>query len=240
MVRMYKLIATDVDGVVKPYYDPVPRELSEILLQLSKRIKIVFLSGRQISWLEGLVLGMGLRTDNTVLIGEEGAVILFPREYDLIYSIEEPFLSEFIKARDHIRKEVLARFTNKVFIPATHIILTIAAGSSFDDVDDLVKEIIVNSGYGDLIKLTYHRMHNVIQVFPKTIDKYVALSIVLERLNVSEREVIALGDGLNDIPILEKAGLSIAVGENEDVIRVSKMHFLDGLSAFKYVNGIIK
>lgn len=232
---MYRLIATDVDGVVKPYYDPVPSELSDLLAKISEKIKIAFLSGRQISWLDGLVNGMGIRLERTILIGEEGAVIWFPDEYKLVYSLNEEYLQRFIRARDSIKRKISDLFGDQVFIPATHVILTIAAGNKFHEADKLIKEIIKTENYNDLINLTYHKMHNVIQVFPRGIDKYVALRIVLGKLNLDEKDVIALGDGLNDIPILRKAGFSIAIGSNEEVIKSSKVHFDDGLTAFKYI-----
>ncbi len=234
-MEMFRVIATDVDGVVKPYYDPVPRELSETLIKISNLTRIVFLSGRQISWLEGLVNGMGLDVNRTILIGEEGAVILFPETYRVVYSVDKEVLGRFKLAREEIKRSVLREFGMSVFIPATHVILTIAAGKYFSDVDTLVKKIISRANYGDIIDLTYHKMHNVIQVFPKGVNKYAALRIVLRTLGISEEEVIALGDGLNDIPMLEHSALAIAIGNNPEVKKHASLHFNDGLSAFKYI-----
>lgn len=235
MIKLRKVIATDVDGVIKPYYDPVPRELSELLIKLSQKVIIIFLSGRQISWLDGLINGMGLDLKRTILIGEEGAVILFPKDYSLVYSIKGDYLDSFMRVREDIRRNLLARFGTSVFIPATHIILTVAAGNKFNDVDLFIRNLIQKKSYDEIINLTYHRMHNVIQIFPKGINKYVALRIALDKLSVSDDEVIALGDGVNDIPILRRAGLSIAIGDNREVKAVSKIHFSSGLSAFKYI-----
>ncbi|MHA1616779.1 MAG: HAD family hydrolase [Candidatus Njordarchaeales archaeon] len=237
---MYRLVATDVDGVVKPYHDPVPREISDLLKKISQHCRIIFLSGRQITWLDGLILGMGLRPNRTILVGEEGSVIYFPDEVRIIYALEKDELKKFQRIRNSLKDELERSFGDKIFIPCTRVILTMAAGEYFEEVDNYVKKFLEKNHAKNLCRLIYHRMHNVIQVFPVNVDKYVSLRRILAELGISDEEVIALGDGLNDIPMLQKAGLSIAVGDNPEVKRAAKVHFEDPIEAFSYVLKIIR
>ena len=46
-----------------------------------------------------------------------------------------------------------------------------------------------------------------------------ALRLVAERLGVPIEETVAFGDGNNDIPLLETAGLGIAVGNAKERLK---------------------
>ena len=50
------------------------------------------------------------------------------------------------------------------------------------------------------------------EITPSGIEKASALAALLDMLSVSREELIACGDGLNDIPMLEYAGLAAAMG----------------------------
>lgn len=50
-----------------------------------------------------------------------------------------------------------------------------------------------------------------VEVVLPTIDKGLALAEVARQLGVAREEIVAIGDGENDIPLLEAAGLSIAM-----------------------------
>ncbi|NIR14733.1 MAG: HAD hydrolase family protein [Desulfobacterales bacterium] len=47
---------------------------------------------------------------------------------------------------------------------------------------------------------------------------------ILERYSISNKHVAAFGDGTADIPLLEKAGLGIAICPSNDKVRSSARH----------------
>ena len=55
----------------------------------------------------------------------------------------------------------------------------------------------------------------------RTVSKADALARVAERLGVSQREVIAFGDGNNDVPMLEWAGLGVAMSHARESARAA-------------------
>lgn len=57
------------------------------------------------------------------------------------------------------------------------------------------------------------------EVVPKGVEKSNALSILLERLGCDRSSLVAIGDGLNDLPMMSYAGLSIAMGNAYDQVR---------------------
>ena len=51
-----------------------------------------------------------------------------------------------------------------------------------------------------------------INIINSVVSKGEALKILASFLGISTKEIIAIGDGLNDIPLLEAAGLAVAMG----------------------------
>ncbi len=74
--------------------------------------------------------------------------------------------------------------------------------------DAFGKEAIVTS----LVQRRYGARQVALEVHGPTATKWRALSWLLERWEMHARQVIAIGDDLNDIPMLRAAGLSFAMG----------------------------
>src|SRR5690606_25912396 len=53
-----------------------------------------------------------------------------------------------------------------------------------------------------------------LEVVPENGDKGSALRLIAERVGVDRRDVVAFGDGLNDLTMISWAGRSVAVGND--------------------------
>lgn len=53
-----------------------------------------------------------------------------------------------------------------------------------------------------------------LEIVPENGDKGSALKLIAERLGVQRRDVVAFGDGLNDLTMIQWAGRSVAVGND--------------------------
>ncbi len=60
---------------------------------------------------------------------------------------------------------------------------------------------------------------HVIEVMPNGVNKATALESVCECLDIKSDEVIAFGDGMNDISMIKWAGLGVAVGNAPDAVK---------------------
>ena len=58
-----------------------------------------------------------------------------------------------------------------------------------------------------------------LEVVPPTVDKGNALALLMEMLKMEREEVIAIGDGVADVPMLQLAGLSVAMGNARDSVQ---------------------
>ena len=65
--------------------------------------------------------------------------------------------------------------------------------------------------------------YEYLDIVPKNITKYSALKQLGNYLNISNQEVMAVGDNMNDIEMIENAGIGVAIGGSyEDVINKAK------------------
>jgi hydroxymethylpyrimidine pyrophosphatase-like HAD family hydrolase len=52
----------------------------------------------------------------------------------------------------------------------------------------------------------------IVEVMPRGVDKGTGVKAIAERLCIAREDVVAVGDGMNDLPMLEWAGTGVAVG----------------------------
>lgn len=58
-----------------------------------------------------------------------------------------------------------------------------------------------------------------LELVPQGIDKARSLSVLLEKIGASREEMIAIGDGFNDLSMIKYAGLGIAMANAQDVVK---------------------
>ena len=58
-----------------------------------------------------------------------------------------------------------------------------------------------------------------LEVLPKGIDKAQTLAVLLDKLGLTKEEVIACGDGFNDLSMVKFAGLGVAMANAQDIVK---------------------
>lgn len=90
---------------------------------------------------------------------------------------------------------------------------------------EAVKSILslCNSKFSDRCRIeTYHSKDgeiNSVGVLAAGVNKGSALDSVLRRLKVSESEVMAIGDDLNDLPMFARSGISVAMSNAHEQLK---------------------
>ena len=59
-----------------------------------------------------------------------------------------------------------------------------------------------------------------LEVVPPTVDKGNTLALLMDMLKLEREEVMAIGDGAADVPMLQLAGLAVAMGNARDSVKV--------------------
>ncbi len=94
---------------------------------------------------------------------------------------------------------------------------------------------VLQEKYADDVHFTYFKQYPWIELSNAHANKGNAMDAVCRRLGLSVEEVIAIGDGANDLEMIAKAGLSIAMENADDEVkaiadREAPHHDLDGFA----------
>ena len=58
-----------------------------------------------------------------------------------------------------------------------------------------------------------------LELVPLGIDKAQSLTVLLEKLDMKREEMVAVGDGFNDLSMIQFAGLGVAMANAQDVVK---------------------
>ena len=86
----------------------------------------------------------------------------------------------------------------------------------FEEIEEILEE-----HKKELIDVKVYRHVDSFDIVPAQIDKAVGISYLLKIMNINPKDIIAVGDGVNDYAMFELAGFSIGVNVKE-VFRVDK------------------
>lgn len=96
-------------------------------------------------------------------------------------------------------------------------------GMSFKN-DDYVIEMYnyINANYKDfdcIIMQDSFEGGKWLEILPKGSSKYNAINYLAKYLNISNNEIMAFGDGLNDVEMIEKSGIGVAMANALDEVK---------------------
>ncbi|MDP2755548.1 MAG: 3-deoxy-manno-octulosonate-8-phosphatase KdsC [Nitrospirota bacterium] len=86
-----------------------------------------------------------------------------------------------------------------------------------------LKVALITGRYSKVVDRRAHEL-GITEVFQKCRDKRIAYSQLAEKYSLKDNEIAYIGDDIVDIPLLKKAGLSVAVADaGEEVKTFAKM-----------------
>ena len=244
----YKLLVLDVDGTLLNNEKQISkRTLSAMLKVQHMGIRIVLASGRPTSGLIPLAnaLELGnfggfiLSYNGCQVIKADNGEVMFERRINpeqipylekksrknnfSIFTYHDDYILTDNASDPHIRRE--AELNN----------LKIVEEEEFSIAIDFApcKCVLVSDDEEALRGLENHwkrRLDGVLDVFPSEpyflevvpcgVDKANTLALLMEQLGVTREEVIAFGDGVADVTMLQLAGKSVAMGHAPDSVKV--------------------
>ena len=243
----YKLLVLDVDGTLLNDEKEISVRTRSAILKIQQMgIHVVLASGRPLYSLRPIARSLEMNTYGGYLMAYNGAQIIQVATDELMYEKRiHPDMFPFIEKE--ARKYNLAMFTYKedtiyTDSPDSEYVrreaelnrMKIARADDFVDGIPFSPCKVVLAG--DPSTLTSieggiaRRLAGTLSVFrsepdflefaPQNVDKNYGLEILLNKINVDPENIIAVGDGIRDISMIQMAGLGIAMGNAVDSVKL--------------------
>lgn len=232
-----KLVALDVDGTIVDERNRLTEPVREAVRGLVDRgIEVVISTGRAIPGVLDVVDKLGLEGRHA--IASNGAVVLAYPPVDILHTVT-------FDASEAVRR-VLAEMPDAIVaveelgtgyrvsrpFPTGEINGTIVV----EDVEALIAEPVVRviirspdhapEEFGEIVRglglddTSYYIGYDAwLDLAPQGVSKAYGLEVLCEKLGVERSEVLAVGDGNNDVEMLQWAGRGVAMGQAPDVLK---------------------
>lgn len=242
----YKLLALDLDGTLTDSNKQVsPRTLSVLLEAQRRRLKIVLSSGRPTYGVAPIADLLHLNEFGGYVLSFNGGEItnwqtgeiIWQKEMDKTYM---PYLYKSAK-KHHLAIEtfngqyVITETPDDKYVQRQAAInkLTVTRVPDFLKAINfpVIKSLIV--GEPDKLKVVEKELQEKLQgelgifrsepyfleIVAKNIDKARSLNALLQHLGLQREELIAIGDGYNDVSMIRYAGMGIVMENAPEIIK---------------------
>ncbi len=242
----YKLIVSDFDDTIVGDDQIIPSTTVDAIHDyISRGGKFVLSTGRMISAILPHARKLGLHGE---VIGYQGSVVADIDTGNFTYEEAVPYeyaleVAEFLEARDiyfHIYENDTFVIKEETEFSKAYRQFTFLPPKIVDkNLSDYIREkhlsptkiLLINypERVPELLKLIGEKFSDkllvnsskrfLVEIVRKETDKGTALVSLAKRLGIDIEEVIAVGDGLNDIPMLLKAGLAVTVQNASSAVK---------------------
>ena len=253
---MYKLIALDMDGTTFNEEHEISNEVKDSLFYaISKGVKIAFISGREEFTVKEILKKLELDTYYGALNGSlisttYSEVPKFVKSlekkyiFDILDIVESNgfspivFLEDLIFTKDSNDEyvEIISKFISPKILRVKDIKEYIKNNNLEEEVlkIGICHEYEVLRGleekFTDTIKSEYTISFSLpffVELMAKDTDKGSCLKEICRLNNIDLSETIAIGDGENDIPMLNICGLSVAMGNAMENVKKNVDYITD-------------
>lgn len=231
---MKKLIVLDLDGTTLKKDKTVSENTVNTLLEARKKGNTILFATARPPRDAYKYVPESLR-DNPIIC-YNGACIISSKDLKVIYKKEilrEDVLKLINVIENNGYKKITIEINDTMY---SNFDTTPFFGNSKNEIRDL-KKMEYESAYKVLICSNVPINENILKEFPKTVkgmltdrktlcqivnadaSKWTAISHLASKLNIENKDIIAFGDDINDIDMIENAGVGVAMGNGEDIIK---------------------
>lgn len=233
-----RLVALDIDGTLVDGFGVMPPEVYEAVRRVIDRgVPVVLSTGR--SWLAtetifaqlGLPPGWAVSSNGAMVVTNPPFEIRHETRFDpapVIRRVAEVAPSARIAVQDGLHWRVSVEF------PPGELLGDVTIETIEELASRPVSRVIIRDPdsteekFSDVVEqLGLHEVSYFIgwsawlDIAPQGIDKAHGLQIVCDELGIDRADVLAIGDGRNDIEMLEWAGRGVAVGDAPDEVKAA-------------------
>ena len=238
----YKLVAVDIDGtLLDSKRNLTPETMSAIHETVAAGVIFTICTGRPIQGVKPLIDKLGL---DLPFITYNGAMIVMGKSGEILYAqtMRGEDAKTVYKLGKKLKTTVVIWANNNLYVEPLGPEATAYASMSrtkpepITDLEALLAQGVTKVLFYDEVETIRHFEQQVAPDVPPTVnyctsqpflleffDAKVSKANALARLSTyygfAREETIAIGDGYNDLSMIEYAGLGIAMANAEDVIK---------------------
>ena len=243
----YKMIVLDVDGTLLTDEQTISARTRATLLKVQQMgVRVVLASGRPTHGVMPLARALELDKNGGFVLSYNGAQIIHVPTGERVFErrIDPQFMAYLERGA---RKRGFTIFTYRedriVTSNAQNVHVQHEAKLSGMRVEEVAnwaeavdfspcKVMLVSDAEAALVGLEEHwrrRLAGVLdvlrsedyylEVVAESVDKSNTLTVLLEKEGIDPTDVVAIGDGVRDVPMLQLAGLGVAMGNAQDSVK---------------------
>ena len=259
---MYKLVAIDIDGTLLKNDKTISKRNKEAINKSIKMgVKIVITTGRPILGIMNYLEDLGLIGENEYAIADNGATVYNTKDFSLIYERaltgkDIKYIYPFMKKENteielHVPAGGLVeKDAGTIFVKKRKPYMDLRTVDIMKDVkdEDKILKLLV-FGEVEVIEKIYNNipeellekytpvraLNHMFEFMYKGSTKASGIEVLGKHLGISKEEIIAIGDELNDLDMIEYAGLGIAMGNAREEVKnkadfITKSNEEDGVA----------
>ena len=222
----YKLLVLDVDGtLLNDKKEITPRTHAALLKAQQMGVHVVLASGRPTNGVQPLAEALELNHYGGFILSYNGGQIINAQTGELMFEKRiDPAMIPYLNRK--AKENGFAIFTYH----KDYILTDSPENKHVQEEAELNKMRII--GVENLVGLENHwkkRLDGVLEAFrsedyflevaPHFINKGNTLAVLMEMLNITTEEVVAIGDGVADVSMLQLAGTGVAMGNARDSVK---------------------
>ena len=231
----YKLLVLDVDGtLLNDKKEITPRTHAALLKAQQMGVHVVLASGRPTNGVQPLAEALELNHYGGFILSYNGGQIINAQTGELMFEKRiDPAMIPYLNRK--AKENGFAIFTyHKDYILTDSPENKHVQEENFPEAVDFApcKCILTSDDENNLVGLENHwkkRLDGVLEAFrsedyflevaPHFINKGNTLAVLMEMLNITTEEVVAIGDGVADVSMLQLAGTGVAMGNARDSVK---------------------
>lgn len=242
----YKLLVLDLDGTLTNQQKRVTENTLRTLKEAQERgVKIVLASGRPTYGVAPLADLLELKEYEGYVLSYNGGEIINWKTGEAIYeNVLDPELLPYLYKSATDNHFTIITYHEKYIVTENPqdeyalkaAVLNVMTPLKVDNFLNAIKFPIAKclivgepTRLALLEKEMYEHLKDRMGVFrsepyflelvPKGIDKALSLAVLLKEIGMTREEMIAIGDGFNDVSMIKYAGLGVAMANAQEVVR---------------------
>lgn len=242
----YKLIALDLDGTLTNSQKKITDNTKAVLKRAEDEgARIVLASGRPVQGVRALAEELDLKNNDGYIMSLNGGLLISCRTGEVIHDmkVNPEYIPEIYElAKKHkvnlmtyedddiisediddkyleIERRINSLGVKKVDNLLEHITFPVNKFLMLGDGDYLAEvEKDVHARLKDRMEV-YRSEPFFLEILPMGVNKAKALETLIDKLGITREEIVAFGDGYNDLTMIEYAGTGVAMANANDVVK---------------------